>query len=31
VYPCDLNDLDANTAMAERVQADLGRVDILGR
>ena len=29
VYPCDLNDLDANTAMAERVQADLGRVDIL--
>jgi NAD(P)-dependent dehydrogenase (short-subunit alcohol dehydrogenase family) len=29
VYPCDLNDLDAIAAMAERVQADLGRVDVL--
>jgi NAD(P)-dependent dehydrogenase (short-subunit alcohol dehydrogenase family) len=29
VYPCDLSDLDAITAMAKRVQSDLGRVDIL--
>jgi short-subunit dehydrogenase len=29
VYPCDLTDLDAIAAMADQVQADLGRVDIL--
>jgi short-subunit dehydrogenase len=29
VYPCDLTDLDAIGAMAEQVEADLGRVDIL--
>lgn len=29
VYPCDLSDLDAITAMAEQVLSDLGRVDIL--
>jgi short-subunit dehydrogenase len=29
VYPCDLTDLDAIGAMADQVQADLGRVDIL--
>jgi short-subunit dehydrogenase len=29
VYPCDLTDLDAIADMADRVQADLGHVDIL--
>jgi NAD(P)-dependent dehydrogenase (short-subunit alcohol dehydrogenase family) len=29
VYPCDLTDLGAITAMAEQVLADLGRVDVL--
>ena len=29
VYPCDLSDLDAIDAMAERVLRDLGRVDVL--
>jgi short-subunit dehydrogenase len=29
VYPCDLTDLDAVGELAERVQADLGHVDIL--
>jgi len=29
VYPCDLSDLDAITAMAQAVEAEVGRVDIL--
>jgi NAD(P)-dependent dehydrogenase (short-subunit alcohol dehydrogenase family) len=29
VFPCDLSDLEAITAMARQVQEDLGRVDIL--
>jgi short-subunit dehydrogenase len=29
VYPCDLTDLDAIGAMADQVQSDLGRVDVL--
>lgn len=29
VYPCDLNDLEAISAMADQVLADLGHVDIL--
>ena len=29
VYPCDLSDVDAIAAMADKVQADLGRVDVL--
>jgi short-subunit dehydrogenase len=29
VYPCDLSDLDAIGVMADKVQADLGRVDVL--
>ncbi|KAA1250572.1 SDR family NAD(P)-dependent oxidoreductase [Mycobacterium simiae] len=29
VYPCDLSDMDAIAAMADKVLADLGRVDIL--
>ena len=29
VYPCDLTDMDAIAAMADKVFADLGRVDIL--
>jgi short-subunit dehydrogenase len=29
VYPCDLTDLDAIAEMAERVEADLGHVDVL--
>ncbi len=29
VYPCDLSDMDAIAAMADRVLTDLGRVDIL--
>jgi len=29
VYPCDLSDIDAIATMADKVLADLGRVDIL--
>ena len=29
VYPCDLSDMDAIAAMADKALADLGRVDIL--
>ena len=29
VYPCDLSDMDAIASMADKVLADLGRVDIL--
>ena len=29
VYPCDLSDMDAIAAMADKVLADLGGVDIL--
>ena len=29
VYPCDLSDMDAIAAMADKVLADLGGVDVL--